>query len=97
MSDYKIELCKKCVNKSFDSTQGIVCGLTSAKPTFQMTCQDFVKDVAEERRLNEREAAANASYGFEDEQGRSTPVWKIVLNVIIFIVVIVRLIAAFAQ
>jgi hypothetical protein len=97
MSDYKIELCKKCVNKSFDSSQGIVCGLTKAKPTFQMTCQDFVKDVAEERRLNERAALENASYDHGNQQESSTPVWKIVLNVIIFIVIIVKLIAAFAQ
>jgi len=96
MSDYKIELCKKCVNRSFDSSQGIVCGLTNAKPTFQMTCQEFVKDVAEEKKLNERAALENASYDYVTEEESPMSVWKIILNVIVFILIIIKLIAAFA-
>ena len=94
---YQIDLCKKCVNKSFHSSQGIVCGLTNEKPTFQLTCPDFVKDVKEERRLAERAAVQDAGFGYEDTQQESTPVWRIILGIIIFIIAIVRLIAAFAS
>jgi predicted nucleic acid-binding Zn ribbon protein len=37
----KIETCKKCSNQKFDRNQGIVCGLTGNKPTFEETCPDY--------------------------------------------------------
>ena len=39
-----IDTCKKCSNRKFDTKQGIVCGLTNAKPTFVSTCVEFIKD-----------------------------------------------------
>ncbi|QHI38268.1 hypothetical protein IMCC3317_36580 [Kordia antarctica] len=94
---HQIEFCKKCVNKSFSSSQGIICGLTNEKPTFQFTCPDFVKDVKEERRLAERAAVQDETHSYEDAQGSSTPVWKTILGIIIFIVAIIRLVAVFAR
>ncbi len=47
---YQLEFCKKCVNKSFSSAQGVVCGLTNEKPTFLTKCPDYVKDEKEERK-----------------------------------------------
>lgn len=37
----KIEVCKKCTNQKFDRDQGIVCGLTGQKPTFEKSCPDY--------------------------------------------------------
>ncbi len=37
----RIKLCETCVNKKFDLKQGIVCGLTDEKPTFEVTCADY--------------------------------------------------------
>ncbi len=39
MIDYT--LCKVCKNRSFSSREGIICGLTNAKPSFIGKCQDF--------------------------------------------------------
>lgn len=41
-----ISLCKTCENRDFDFKQGIVCNLTSAKPTFSGHCPDFIKDLS---------------------------------------------------
>lgn len=40
----KIELCKKCKKRKFDLKQGVVCGLTNEKPTFEESCVDFETD-----------------------------------------------------
>lgn len=40
----KLDFCKKCKKRKFDPKQGIVCGLTSEKPTFEDNCPDFDGD-----------------------------------------------------
>ena len=40
----KIDVCKKCKKKKFDLKQGILCGLTNEKPTFEDSCPDFDND-----------------------------------------------------
>lgn len=40
----KIDLCKKCQNRKFDLKQGVICGLTDAKPAFEEKCADFKAD-----------------------------------------------------
>jgi hypothetical protein len=40
----RLEFCAKCGNRKFDPKQGIVCGLTDMKPTFEMSCPDYVLD-----------------------------------------------------
>jgi hypothetical protein len=87
---YQLEFCKKCVNKSFSSSQGIVCGLTDKKPTFLTTCPDFEKDVKEERKIEQRKAIAEES-DYQDENGKSVPAWRVALTVIITLVAIIRI------
>ncbi len=89
---HQLEFCKKCVNKSFSSSQGVVCGLTSEKPTFLSTCPDYVKDEKEERKIAERKAAV-AESDYVDESGNSVPGWRIAISVIIFILAMVRIVA----
>jgi hypothetical protein len=40
----KLDFCKKCKKRKLDLKQGIVCGLTNEKPTFEDKCPDFVSD-----------------------------------------------------
>lgn len=40
----KIDLCKKCKKKKFDLKQGIICGLTDEKPTFESSCPSYEGD-----------------------------------------------------
>ncbi|WP_046743834.1 hypothetical protein [Kordia zhangzhouensis] len=86
----QIELCKKCIHKSFSSSQGIVCGLTSEKPTFVNNCPSFEKDVAMEKKLADRRAVEEDV--IYDENDKPVSPWRIVLSVLIFILVIIRLV-----
>ena len=45
-----IDLCKKCKKSEFDSNKGIVCSLTSDKPTFEDGCPNFQEEVAKQRK-----------------------------------------------
>ena len=54
----KLELCEVCKKRQFDPSCGIVCGLTSAKPTFEDECADF--DASEEL-VKQQELLAKAS------------------------------------
>lgn len=40
----KIDVCSKCKNRKFTMQNGVVCGLTDAKPTFEDECASFVED-----------------------------------------------------
>lgn len=39
-----LDYCKRCKKRKFDFQRGIVCSLTSEKPTFEDTCPDFDSD-----------------------------------------------------
>lgn len=45
-SQEKLSVCKQCLKRKFDSNQGIVCSLTSAKPTFEEQCEEFGHDAS---------------------------------------------------
>lgn len=45
-SQEKLSVCKQCLNRKFDSKQGIVCSLTDAKPTFEEQCEEFDHDAS---------------------------------------------------
>lgn len=40
----QIEVCKRCTNREISRTEGILCGLTHQKPTFENECPDYIAD-----------------------------------------------------
>ncbi|MGH1386892.1 hypothetical protein [Kordia sp.] len=38
---HRLSFCSKCTHKKFDSTKGIICGLTNDSAKFYSTCKDF--------------------------------------------------------
>ncbi|MGQ1948689.1 DUF4328 domain-containing protein [Geofilum sp. OHC36d9] len=40
----KLDFCKKCKKRKFDTKQGVVCSLTNEKPAFEDNCPDFEND-----------------------------------------------------
>ncbi|EDP98170.1 hypothetical protein U8527_19380 [Kordia algicida OT-1] len=88
---HQLEFCKKCVNRSFTSSEGIICGLTRRKPTFIDTCPEFKKDIEEEKKIAGRKAMQEADILGEGNE-KPVPVWRTVLSILIFILVIVRLV-----
>ncbi|WP_299683716.1 hypothetical protein [uncultured Dokdonia sp.] len=82
----KLQYCKVCVHKKMDFEQGLLCGLTSEKPSFDKFCRDYERDVALEKKQKEREAVSQWSNG-----SNSKVTFKNVLFVIVAIFVILRL------
>jgi len=39
-----LEFCNKCVNRKFDSTNGIICNITNKSADFEESCENFVLD-----------------------------------------------------
>ncbi|GGG19647.1 hypothetical protein GCM10011344_20430 [Dokdonia pacifica] len=82
----KLQYCKVCVHKKMDFQQGLLCGLTNEKPSFDMFCKDYERDVAAENKQKERDEASQWSNGSD-----SKVTFKNVLFVLVTIFVIVRL------
>ena len=48
--------CRKCHNRKMDRQRGLICSLTSEKPTFQKECSDFKLDeTVKEKPLDDKE------------------------------------------
>ncbi len=45
----RLKYCKLCQNKSFDFQQGLLCKLTSAKPSFEENCESYQEDPIERK------------------------------------------------
>ncbi|MEL0652255.1 hypothetical protein V6246_12550 [Algibacter sp. TI.3.09] len=54
--DDRLSLCKRCVNKAFDSKTGLICSLDNTKPSFDTYCTDFIVNEAETERIDKTEA-----------------------------------------
>lgn len=86
----RIEICGTCTQRKF-SDQGIVCGLTMEKPTFELNCPDFIVD---ERQMAKKiKSSAQLDYDYLDKPVETQSSWKTVLSVIVFIIILVRIIA----
>jgi uncharacterized RDD family membrane protein YckC len=44
--DQHLNYCKVCKNQQFDVQQGIICSLTGRQADFELTCKNFLSDVA---------------------------------------------------
>ncbi len=68
----QLQYCQICQNRKFSAQQGIVCGLTDAKPSFEQECPDFNIDKAEAERKaaqeKEIEEQEEMSGGFAPEK-----------------------------
>jgi hypothetical protein len=49
--DERLEFCRVCENRKMNMQIGMVCGLTSEKPTFTEKCEDFKMDKAEAKNV----------------------------------------------
>lgn len=38
-----IKICNTCKNRGFDSSQGVICSLSSALPAFEEKCEDYLQ------------------------------------------------------
>ena len=86
----RLTYCKVCLNREFDVNQGLLCGLTHAKATFETSCPDFKIDEAEaERKVAlEKSAQEEAPQGFfaQEQKGIQKGVVGGILMVVIAVV-----------
>ncbi len=59
MQDDELDFCKICLNKKYELSQGIYCGLTNKKPDFDKKCPSFNLDV--EKKIEEIENSWRAN------------------------------------
>lgn len=53
----KLAICQNCKNRKFNSSVGIICGLTESKPTFEENCSNYSADevaIARQSEINNR-------------------------------------------
>lgn len=55
----ELEICKRCKNREISRTEGIICGLTHKKPSFEKECPKFVADEKQISRLKRFEKEHN--------------------------------------
>ena len=60
--DDRLSLCKRCLNKTFDSKSGLVCSLNNVKPSFDTFCTDFSINETEAERLDDIKAAEKPGF-----------------------------------
>lgn len=85
--NHQLKFCKLCVNQKYGS-DGIICGLTQQKPTFEDKCPEFVPSEKEINKIHDRHVDP-AWEGVEEE--KSSP-WGTIVSVIVIILIIVRFI-----
>lgn len=78
----RLEFCKICENKKFDSKIGIVCSLTDLKPIFISKCPDFIVDNDQLKRIE--------SSKIKKELNNSLPKGAVAATIISLIVIIIR-------
>ena len=86
----QLEYCKTCKNKALDFKTGLVCSLTNTRRTFETSCPDYTEDEVE----TFKKAQAEQAYQ-EIKKELETPVWKIILSIVIGLVALIRLVMAF--
>lgn len=56
----QLDLCKQCVNRTVSRSEGILCGLTDAKPDFEDHCPDYLVDEAQLKRQKRYDKSFNS-------------------------------------
>ena len=87
----RLQFCNLCKNRKMSFQQGLLCKLTDKQADFEGSCPSFYPD-------NENTISSpnnNPQQFNKTTSNDEVPTWRILISVIIFIIAIVRLIAAF--
>ena len=92
----RLAICESCKNKEFSPKSGVVCALTSEKPSFEGSCDQYDKDPkmiarairAEESRKNLSEGGGG-DFVEADGGGKSSP-WGIALTVLVVLLILLK-------
>jgi len=58
----RLTLCKRCINKGFESKTGLICSLDKAKPSFNTYCSSFIINETESERIDQNETAEKPGF-----------------------------------
>lgn len=90
----RLEICELCTNKEFSPKSGVICSLTTQRPNFEGSCNDFTLDpqmIAKKRRFDEGHDRLSENSGPASVSGSGVSPVRIVISVIIAILLLTRL------
>lgn len=89
----RLAYCELCKNKGFSPKSGVICALTSERPSFEISCQDFAEDpqmITKKRRLEEsfdrfHENSSSVSYGTNQAAAEESNPFMTAIKIVLFI------------
>ncbi len=90
MVDYD-NFCKRCSHKEFNMSQGVLCGITHAKPDFADECKDFSP-----KEVTNRQMARTAEGRTTTENEKENPKYILFGGITMMVVAIIWFIAGYA-
>lgn len=89
----KLELCKLCTKRKFNTSVGIICSLTNEKPAFENQCEHYEVDEKAQKSVVEFEKTDDIASGIQRFVNRLVDV--IVFYILTFILGILLAVGAF--
>ena len=71
----KIKICSTCKNSKWNKDCGIVCGLTGAKPDFDLNCEHYLKDEKEVESVKQNESASYSEINTNNDEALKGASW----------------------
>jgi len=78
----RLDLCKLCTKRTYNSNIGLICSLTQVKPDFRKMCAEFNLDIKEYQKRKNR--IINKS--------KKKPIWAYIITGLIIIRILIKLI-----
>jgi hypothetical protein len=87
--EHRLQYCKICKNQKMDLKNGLVCGLTNERATFDVECSNFIKDNFLVKK--EKEKILRRIENPDSEESGGVSVWSVVVIILIILRIIMRL------
>lgn len=71
----KIKICSTCKNSKWNKDCGIVCGLTGAKPDFDLNCEHYLKDENAVESVKQNESASYSEINTNNDEALKGASW----------------------
>ncbi|MFK7783653.1 MAG: hypothetical protein AB8B56_00985 [Crocinitomicaceae bacterium] len=91
----RLAVCESCKNKEFSPKMGVVCSLTSERPDFEGSCENYENDpkmVARAERAEEsRKHLSDGGGGdFVEADGKNSSPWGVIITVIVVVLILLK-------
>ena len=88
--EHRLSFCKVCANREMDMNRGLICNLTNELADFNETCDKFVGDEVEVKKLIQNKETEKRLMDEIEKSGKvaDSPIWLIIkiIGLILFAV-----------